>query len=469
MHDVQLPAIAVPRYVAPNSLEETLTLLSEFGSRARIIAGGTDLLLELDRRVRTDVEVLIDLTRIEGLDVILHDGKRLHIGPTATHNQCVANADLVKYALPLAQACIEVASPALRNRATVVGNIVTASPANDTISALNVLDCEVTLMSTRGRRTIKLADFHTGVRKTLMESDELVTGISIEPVPDDARAVFLKLGLRKAQAISVVHLAALCRFDGEKVTEARLALGSVAPTIVRLPDVESFLAGKSLDDATVAEASSLAQSSVRPIDDLRADAEYRSEQVAFMVARALRALAANEQAAAFPVDPPFLGGPVVVSPSTSHDHADGDLVAATVNGIDVVRPAQASETLLDWLREAVGLTGTKEGCAEGECGACTVHLDGTSVLSCLVPAARVVGCSVVTIEGLARSAKKLHPLQESFIEHAAVQCGYCIPGFIMAGASLQSECAIPTREQLQVGLSGNLCRCTGYVKIEEAF
>lgn len=469
MHDVQLPAIAVPRYVAPASLEDVLALLSEHGSRARIIAGGTDLLLELDRRVRSDVELLIDVTRIEGLDAILHDGRRLHIGPTATHNQCVANAHVVKYGLPLAQACWEVASPALRNRATVVGNIVTASPANDTISALNVLDTEVTLMSLRGRRTIKLADFHTGVRKTMMEPDELVTGISIEPLPDDARAVFLKLGLRKAQAISVVHLAAWCRFDGETVTEARLAVGSVAPTIVRLPQVEALLTGTSLDDATIAAASDLARSSVVPIDDLRADAVYRSEQVAFMTARALRALGANEQSSAFPIEPPLLGGPIVNSAPASIDHVDGDIVSATVNGAFVERSAQASETLLDWLRESVGLTGTKEGCAEGECGACTVHLDGTSVLSCLVPAPRVAGCSVVTIEGLAPSDDVLHPLQESFIEHAAVQCGYCIPGFIMAGASLQSECASPTREQLQIGLSGNLCRCTGYVKIEEAF
>ena len=469
MHEVQLPALAVPRYVCPTSLEEALALVGEYGDRARVIAGGTDLLLELDRRSRSGIEILIDITRLEGLDAILHDGRRLHIGPTATHNQCVANQDLVTYALPLAQACWEIASPALRNRATVIGNIVTASPANDTISALRVLDCQVTLMSTSGRRTIDLADFHTGVRKTLMRPDEIVTGISVEPLPDDARAIFLKLGLRKAQAISVVHFAAWCRFDGDTVTEARIAVGSVAPTIVRLPEVEAALVGQALDAATVSVASELARSSVAPIDDLRADAEYRSEQVGFMLGRALRALARNEQSTVFPSNPPMLGGPAVESSVAAVDFHDGDTVKANVNGTDREAPAGSSETMLDWLRESLQLTGTKEGCAEGECGACTVHLDGTAVLSCLIPAARATGCSVVTIEGLAPTGVELHPLQTAFVENAAVQCGYCIPGFLMAGALLQAECANPTREQLQHGLAGNLCRCTGYVKIEQAF
>ena len=123
-------------------------------------------------------------------------------------------------------------------------------------------------------------------------------------------------------------------------------------------------------------------------------------------------------------------------------------------------------SLLHALRQA-GLTGTKEGCAEGECGACTVWLNGQAVMGCLVPAAQAHHAAVTTIEGLAHNGE-LHPLQQTFIAHAAVQCGYCIPGFLMAGAKLLQEVDRPDQDQVQVGLSGNICRCTGYRKILDA-
>lgn len=468
MHEVQLPPIRPGSYNAPTSINDALSLLDRHGTTARVVAGGTDLMVEMDRRIGGEVTMLVDITRIPGLDAISIQGGRVHVGPLATHNQC-ATSELVRtHGLALAQASLEVGSPALRNRATVAGNVVTASPANDTISALRALDADVTMTSLSGSRTVALADFHTGVRGTVLTPHELVTDISFPVRSGDSRSVFVKLGLRKAQAISVVHLAIRCDLDQRGVvTDAAVALGSVAPTIVRAPQAERALIGSVLDAETIAVAAALAADAVSPIDDLRAPAEYRQDLIPVMMTRALDALATGRQGETHPDAAPTLGGPNVAADAVSVDVTSEGAVVTQING-DTISAPWMPTSLLDWIREQAQLPGTKEGCAEGECGACTVHLDGVATLSCLVPAGRAHGAELTTIEGLG-TAGSLHRVQDAFITAAAVQCGYCIPGFLMAGAALQAECPEPSREQLQLGLSGNLCRCTGYYNIEAAF
>jgi carbon-monoxide dehydrogenase small subunit len=148
------------------------------------------------------------------------------------------------------------------------------------------------------------------------------------------------------------------------------------------------------------------------------------------------------------------------------------ILRCTVNDepIEVLVPPY--QTLLDALREDLGLTGPKEGCGTGDCGACTVHLDGQPVASCLVLAMQARDRSVRTIEGLMRgeglSRGALHPLQDAFVRHGVPQCGFCIPGVLMAAAALLSENARPTEREIRYGIAGNLCRCTGYTKMVAA-
>jgi carbon-monoxide dehydrogenase small subunit len=139
----------------------------------------------------------------------------------------------------------------------------------------------------------------------------------------------------------------------------------------------------------------------------------------------------------------------------------------TVNGETRVVSAPIHHTLLEVLREELGLTGTKHGCELGECGTCTVLVDGRPALSCLAVPAGLAGRAITTIEGM-ESASGLHPLQQAFAELGAAQCGYCTPGFLLAGKALLEETPAPTRVQIVDALGGNLCRCTGYLKIYEA-
>ena len=142
-------------------------------------------------------------------------------------------------------------------------------------------------------------------------------------------------------------------------------------------------------------------------------------------------------------------------------------VSTTVNGDPMEFVCRPGETLLDVLRDRLGLTGSKEGCGTGDCGACSITLDGRLVCSCLVLGAEAEGREVTTIEGLA-DGEKLHPLQTKFIEHAALQCGICTPGFLVAAKVLLDRNPSPTDEEIRYALAGNLCRCTGYDKIVRA-
>jgi carbon-monoxide dehydrogenase medium subunit len=477
-------------YYCVANVEDALRILSERKVKARIIAGATDLILEMERGIRTGIDALIDVSRIPDLDTIsLDEDNVIHLGPMVTHNHCASSELIVERAFPLAQASWKVGAPQIRNRGTVAGNLITASPANDTIAPLMALSASVRLVSLRGEREVPLSEFYTGVRATVMQPDEMLMNISFPAMTSWQRGVFIKLGLRRAQAISVVNAAIVATFESQGslistsdtnpvehltsrcIEGIAITLGSVAPTIIHARNAEDYLTGRVLNDASIARAAELAMQAAQPIDDIRGSAAYRSEIVRVCVSRGLHAIWKNQERAGFPTHPVLLWGQrttdEVVHPSTSTVHSRASLIKTHINGKERAFTTGHDKTLLRLLREEAGLIGTKEGCAEGECGACTVFLDGKAVMSCLVPAARAHGANIVTIEGLAQDGK-LHPLQQAFIDEAAVQCGYCTPGFLMSAAKLLEERPNPSHEEIKQAFTGNLCRCTGYYKIVQA-
>jgi carbon-monoxide dehydrogenase medium subunit len=466
-------------YISATTIEEVLHVLAERGSRARIVAGATDLILEMERGQRQGIETLVDVTRIPGLDQIQYDEDgMIHLGPMVSHNHCVDSKLICDHALPLARACWEVGSPQIRNRGTVAGNLITASPANDTITPLVALEASVTLRSLRGERTVSLDNFYTGVRATVMQPDEMLVDIAFPALKSNQRGAFLKFALREAQAISLVNVAVVLTMDAAgdpkrlgRIQQAQVTLGAVAPVIVHARETEVFLNGKLLDEEVIREAGELAVRAARPISDIRSSAGYRQRMVRVCVQRALRSIAQNREREDLPDAPVMLwgkrnNGKFGLQAPVVHDAAQP--IITRINGKMVTLPGGQNKTLLRLLREDALLVGSKEGCSEGECGACTVFLDGAAVMSCLVPAPRAHGADIVTVEGLAAEDGTLHPVQSAFIEEGAVQCGYCTPGFLMSSVKLLEERPHPDSDAIRQAITGNLCRCTGYYKIIHA-
>jgi len=462
------------------SIDDATRILAEEGNEARIIAGATDLMLEMERGVRKGIKTLVDVTRIKGVNQIrLDENNLIHLGPLVTHGQCAASKIIIEQAFPLAKACWEVGAPQIRNRGTIAGNLITASPANDTIPPLIGLNAMVVLQSMHGLREVPLVEFYRGVRLNVMQADEMLVDIKFPALRPSQRGTFYKLGLRKAQAISLVNCAVILTFDGKRIKSATITLGAVAPLIVHAKEAEDFLQGRMLDEDTIERAAGLSQAAARPIGDIRSSQEYRLEMVRVCVKRVLSALAKNEERVGYPKHPVLLRAcsdrhgyhfNEYEGLKQSIHHKSGQIdpaIETKINGKEYKFLSGHNKSLLRLLREEAGLIGTKEGCAEGECGACTVFLDGMAVMSCLVPAVRAHGAHIVTIEGIMRDGN-LHPVQQAFIDKGAVQCGYCTPGFIMSSVMLLDEIKRPNRDEIKEAISGNLCRCTGYYSIVAA-
>ena len=466
LHESQRLGTQIERVLRPTNWAEAVKLYESFPA-ALPVAGATDLMLDLHRHESSGSDVvLIDIWGLpESTEIVVKDTE-IEIGCAVTHNQVIDSPDLDPALDLLRMACLEIGSPQLRNRATVVGNIVTASPANDTISALVALDSTVVIDSSAGSREVPMREFFTGFRATALNDCELVRSIKVPRWSDNTIGTWLKVGNRSAQAISVVHAGIVLELDEatSSIDRADIAIGSVSEVVAVSASLKEYLMGKKLNEETAKGAAQIAGTDISPIDDIRGTADYRQAVTKAAIHRALLGLSENYLQDA--VTTPLLGWSVGRPKPSESDISATTEISCVVNGSKITAPLGTNSTLLEWLRATVS-SGTKEGCSEGECGACTIQLNGSAVTSCLVPTAQADGGSIVTVEGLAQD-QELHPVQRSFLNKFAVQCGFCTPGFLVAAAALLSEIENPSADEIRSGLAGNLCRCTGYYSILEA-
>ena len=419
---------------------------------ALVVAGGTDLMVDVNeghRPIGRD-DVVVGINRIPELRSWTLDraAGSLRLGAAVTYAELAA-PPLAGIVPALAQAARTVGSPQIRNAATIGGNVVTCSPAGDGLPVLSAVDAVVELASVDGVRQLSIDEFMVGVKRTARRPDELLTAVTV-PLLDGWQG-YTKVGVRNAMVIAI---SGVCLAVDEPSRSVRIALGSVAPTIVRASAAEAFVVeaidweARSIGVDAVAVFGRLAAEASSPIDDHRSTAAYRRHSIDVLARRLLRR--------AFTVT--WFGS----DPRVSEQYR------LRVNGVDHdVADAWLGESLLYVLRERLGLYGAKGACEQGECGSCSVLVDGQLVCACLVLAGVAVDVPIVTIEGIGDAAGPTD-VQRAFVDAGAVQCGFCTPGLVMAAHDLLARIAEPTPIEIAEELSGNICRCTGYGRIVAA-
>ncbi len=280
-------------YVAKDS-EHAVSLLCEHAPRAVILAGGTDLLVDLKHGSKP-WDVIVDISRAEDLNAITLTGEGLAIGARVTHTDIMRSPVIRESAPALIDAAHSIGAVQTRNLGTIGGNLMTCVPSMDSGPALLALDAGVTIRGPEGLRRLPLAELFVGPRKTSLAPTEILVDIVIPKHNLGKPLVFLKFGLRKGQALALVNVAAGCRLNGGKVWEPTIALGAVAPTVIRAQAAEAYLAGRAPSEQNLSETGRIAAQEAKPISDFRASADYRRDLIAVLVARALRQACAGTE------------------------------------------------------------------------------------------------------------------------------------------------------------------------------
>lgn len=274
-------------YYNPKSIQDLIDTLSGLQSYA-LLAGGTDLLVKMkEKLLRPMPQAVVDINGISGLQEITEKEDYLYIGSLVSHSAITDSPLIADKAIILAEAAGQVGSPQIRNMGTIGGNICNASPAADTVPALLALAATVEVYGPDGRQEMPLAELFQGPGRTCLLAGQFISRIKVQQIQLNEGAAFLKFGKRKALAIAVINCAAWLRIGDGFIEEVRIALGSVAPTPVRLYDVEKWLLGKPANDEVFAQAGAMTAQLLKPIDDIRSTASYRTRLARVIVFRSL--------------------------------------------------------------------------------------------------------------------------------------------------------------------------------------
>ena len=407
--------------------------------------------------------LLVDIQHIEGLKGVSIEDESIVIKAMTRHRELELHPDVRRFNPLVAEIMQHVAHVPIRNRGTVVGSLCHADPSAEMPLLFVLLDGMLVATGPSGTRRIPAAGFFQSFLTTARRQDEIVVEAWLPVLPKGHR-----LGIRRGDTttrrLCAWSASAACfrSTAAASARDLRLAACGISDRPVRLKAAEAALNGSALAAADLDAAAGAAAAAVTQADDMNTTKPYRRR----VLGRIDPSARSDRRRSCARGGPPLKRSAIRPSIPERSDDPRVD-VSLTVNRQPVRRAVSVRMLLSDFLRHELGLTGTHVGCEHGVCGCCTVHIDGKAGRSCLTLAVQANGCKIRTIEDVAAADGTLHPVQQAFRECHALQCGFCTPGMVMNVLSRFEE-----REPLDLSesgiremLSGNLCRCTGYINI----
>ena len=481
------------------SVDDAVRLLLEY-PQAQIIAGGSDVLVQMREGKRAGAE----LVSIYGLDelrgVVMEEDGTIRIGSLTSFSHITKDPIIQKYINVLGEAVDMVGGPQIRNIGTIGGNTCNGVTSADSASTLFAWDAVIELAGPDGIRRIPIKDFYIKAGKVDLRPGEIQTAILIpREAYEGYEGYYIKYAMRNAMDIATLGCSVNVKLSEDKktFTDVRIAYGVAGPVPMRAIHAEAAGRGLEVTDENIEKIGDTVLEDVTPRDSWRASKAFREHISKLLCKRALReavrraggVISEESQAAMAPNTsdnenagtgekkeaPASISGVSEDSGTVRHtimtDAESGKqykLVRCRINGVERETMVDVRASLTDMLRNDYSLTSVKKGCEVGECGACNVIIDGECYNSCIYLAVWADGKEIRTVEGLMGPDGELSDIQQAFIDEAAMQCGFCTPGVIMSAVEILESGKEYTRDELRKQLSGHLCRCTGYENILNA-
>jgi carbon-monoxide dehydrogenase small subunit len=409
---------------APADVSAAVELLAPHGIDGKVLAGGMSLVPAMNLGVARPT-VVVSLNRLAGLEYVEEQDESIRIGAMTRHARIESDPVIARAFPLLAKAASCIGDVQVRNRGTIGGSIAHADPAADYLPVMLALGATFRAVGPDGERTVVARDFVLGVMATVLAPGELLSRSSCPSSP---------------------------REQARPTSGSPVSRGASRS---RTPPRSSTATARHSRSAVRRRHPSSSISTVRS-----RSARSRSGPAMRRGVRSVTCPGRRTTAGQWPPCTPAAQSRPPVRPG---EEADMRMpVTVTVNGSERRLEIDTRQNLVGMLREQLGLTGTHVGCSTGNCGACTVVLDGKTVKSCSILAADTDGRDVVTIESLSTSADDLHPVQQAFVANQGLQCGFCTPGMVLSALQLLKESPEPAEAEIRHGIAGNLCRCTGY-------